>query len=418
VDLERADYCRRADHLGVPWTNEDATDVLRRLVEARERATMGKMRWNDGAWDIDGELPNGLQFLNGVFSTQTGEVAPECFGELWDGLGASGSLECKEQCDFSPCCMELTAKQALPAAQIRMGAGHGLSELAESMAIAEDSVLGLMAYAKGGASPLGPARSKKAPPSAESISDPEGASAELVGEQAREDAVAIEEPQLSAEAEVETVVQTTSEEKKAPAKKAPAKKAPAKKAPAKKAPAKKAPAKKAAAVSGPRKAPPVKSVKAGAGGAEKGTPVPSVKARGGSTPTSTRAGRSWGDHTFASRWSRERERSPLIAQLKPGMTLRVVYKGKKCEVKVLREGYSVLGAKVPTLYMTAVAYTGTEARPGVNRLADRERQVSNYSAARFWRLKELFTPEAAEAAKKPTKKAPMKAPKKRPPPKV
>jgi 23S rRNA pseudoU1915 N3-methylase RlmH len=120
-------------------------------------------------WDAK-EVPKTLQFINNCWITASGEAAPECFGELWDGVGVGGQPECKSGCDFGPVCMELTAKRGLAAAKIRMGEGHSLTDISADMGISEVSLIALDAYARGGPSPLGQVTKKKAPPPLEAPS--------------------------------------------------------------------------------------------------------------------------------------------------------------------------------------------------------------------------------------------------------
>lgn len=80
--------------------------------------------------------------------------------------------------------------------------------------------------------------------------------------------------------------------------------------------------------------------------------------------------RSWGEHTHAARWAKERERHPLIAQLTSGMKLEATYKGEPVTAIVKSNGYDFGELTFPTL--------GTLTRhiTGVSR-----------SAVKFWQLK-------------------------------
>jgi hypothetical protein len=115
--------------------------------------------------------------------------------------------------------------------------------------------------------------------------------------------------------------------------------------------------------------------------------APKVKARAqrpeGSEP--------WGLHTFRSRWERERLRSPAIAAVKPGQKLTRGYKDAQYEVQC-RDGYWMTpdGKRHATLYSVTLEATGGLKYP-VNsldgkRVKGKTRVMSNYSAARFWRL--------------------------------
>ncbi len=82
----------------------------------------------------------------------------------------------------------------------------------------------------------------------------------------------------------------------------------------------------------------------------------------------------WDPRHDATRWERERTRSPLIARLTPGMVLRREHKDVRYEVKVVSDGYSYDDTKYPTLYSVTKAITGATA----------------WSAARFFNLAKLL----------------------------
>jgi len=342
--------------------------------------------WKDGAWIVDGNPPNGLQLTNGIWKSADGVDSPECFGILWDGMGVGGTEDCKSGCDFAPACMELTARQALPASQIRLGAGHNLESLAADLGIPEGTVMALMVYAQGGPSPLVTRPSKKAPPPAESKA-----------------------PEVSREAFVpkqEKRVKPPKEKKVSPKKKPLSEKV-------------------RASAKVPPKAPSAKRAKGGA--SVKGTRAVKTAKALAVTPATGK----WGAHTFQERRAREMKRSPLIRKLQPGMILETQYKRKSYQVEVLPEGYRSKGKMYPTLYSVTVAFTGTEARPCQVLKGKRKkgsRQLSNYSAVRFWKLQKLFpkvapkvsvkakpdkvsqAPEASPAIPTPTTSAPPPMP--------
>jgi len=316
---------------------------------------MAKLLWVNNSWTIEGDLPNGLQFAQGVFLTSSGDRAPECFGELWDGISAE---DCRLKCDFSPCCLELTAKRALPAAQRELGSEHSLGRLSDLLGISEASLLAMEQYKQGGANPLAKTR-KKAPPLSV-IGD--------AGEQPREAATvapAESEPLVTASAssiddveepEDEPVSETIED-------------------------------RRSMVPSGPSRAPSAPRAKGGAMHRRKKRVRPAALAKVQVAYIhSERKG--WGEHTYENRWRRERARSPLIAQLQPGTVLQTLYRGKLCETTVLETGYLVQGMQVPTLYMATLCFTGTKARRKTK--GEGTRQVGNYSAVKFWRLAELL----------------------------
>jgi hypothetical protein len=101
----------------------------------------------------------------------------------------------------------------------------------------------------------------------------------------------------------------------------------------------------------------------------------------------------WGEHTFESRWLRERERSPLIAQiLTPGSKRVREYNGRRYELKV-KEGYYLLnGEKFPTLYSTVLSIAGGWDHPvwiKGKKAKGKVRTMANWSGPKFWLLKSL-----------------------------
>jgi hypothetical protein len=91
-----------------------------------------------------------------------------------------------------------------------------------------------------------------------------------------------------------------------------------------------------------------------------------------------------------SRWQRERDRSQLIAQLRPGMKLRRLWAGQTLEVICVKGGYKFQDETYPTLYSVVMAIVGTVPRKKQRR-ADGEipvgtRNLTNWSAPKFFRL--------------------------------
>lgn len=93
-----------------------------------------------------------------------------------------------------------------------------------------------------------------------------------------------------------------------------------------------------------------------------------------------------GPHTFHVRWLRERRRSPEIAAIPVGGCVSREF-GGVTHVATCREGFWEYGVeKYPTLYAVVVAIAGAKEYA---RADGRERRsMSNWSASRFFRLKE------------------------------
>jgi hypothetical protein len=102
--------------------------------------------------------------------------------------------------------------------------------------------------------------------------------------------------------------------------------------------------------------------------------------------------RQWGRSAAMnrSRWQRERERSSLIAQLKPGMKLKRLWEGKTLEVVCVRDGYRYQGDIYPTLYSVVMAIVGTVPRKKQKKadgtIPGGTRNLTNWSAPKFFRL--------------------------------
>lgn len=98
----------------------------------------------------------------------------------------------------------------------------------------------------------------------------------------------------------------------------------------------------------------------------------------------------WSPYMDHGRWERERERSPEIGALTPGMRLRRTFKGEDYQVVVVSSGYVYDGEYYPTLYSVTKEITGTHEAP--RQLAKDgtrpkgTRSLSNWSATKFWRL--------------------------------
>ena len=101
----------------------------------------------------------------------------------------------------------------------------------------------------------------------------------------------------------------------------------------------------------------------------------------------------WGEHTWVSRWQRERNRCPEIAELTPGTKLLRMWKGKEYKVEVRKGSYVLVGkGDFPTLYEVVTAIVGTYAAPkqkvpGKRTRPEGTRQLCNWSAIRFFNLR-------------------------------
>lgn len=375
--LEWLDYARRADRLGIPYAPSIPLAELRALVETRE-SEMGKSTYAlvNGRWEINGELPLGLTFVDGKFVASNGASQPECFGEMWDGTPA-GSAECRG-CVFSPVCLEVMAQITFTAAQAALGTNATLAELAAHCDVSEQAVLAFLARKKGEAGEA-PAKKKKKPPVDEAPThvvgvDPAGgpdkttttvlpmppAPAKAEPAPVKEEAAPVKE-EPPAVKEVPKAPETTV----APVLAVGTPEAPTPKAKGKRKTKAKAPKADKSAAQHPRKARPVKRAKAGAR-ARKAKNARPAKARVGAP-----LGEKWGEHTWLKRWERERERCPQIRRAVPGAVLTVERGGQTYRAKVAKGYYELSnGQKCPTLCEAAKLLTGN----------------ANWSAVRFWGL--------------------------------
>lgn len=344
-DLERLDYSRRADRLGLPFTPATPLDELRAMVTARESEMSNKpIALVNGQWEINGDIPNGLTFVNGQFATPSGQTQPDCFGELWDG--AAGGAEDCAKCVFSPVCQEAMAKITFTAARASAGPGVGLKELAVLCDVSEQSVLVLMAQQAGQASATEAPKKKKKPPVEVAPVVPVAVTPEAVAS-----IPALTTPEVQAEVAATVPVD-------APPTEAPKPKA----KPAKKGKAKAAKTAEPSVAPVPREARPVKRAKAGAR-ARKAKSAQTAKARVGAP-----LGKKWGEGTWLARWNRERQRTPSLRRAVPGSVIQVERAGQTYRVQVFKGYYLFNGQKVPTLCEAAKLATGT----------------TNWSAERFW----------------------------------
>jgi hypothetical protein len=246
-----------------------------------------------------------------------GHEQPECFGVFWEAIPGSSGKQCRE-CAFNKVCLDRFIQTTLPKAEGSLGSKADAAEVGKKL---------------------------------------DGLSAKAIEEARRYRDK--QSPSKTEEAEMAPRNKKTKKKKK---------KVPAKKATSKK-PAKKKPAKKAAKAR-PKKAPSAKRAKARAKSKKKNARSAKARAESGMVP--------WGEHTFQSRWEKERARSPLIAKLTPGKKLTVEWprdSGDKYTVTCKKGHYEYNGTKFPTLYKVTEHITG---------------EGSKWSGPKFWKLRQLF----------------------------
>lgn len=281
-----------------------------------------------------------------------GSSQPECFGIFWEAVdgacdlcGGSGKGDgdavCQEcrgtgrrgclRCSFKHHCLDRFAETTLAKAQEVLGSSATPESLGEITQICPEAVLVAMAHQN-----------------------------------------------------------TKREVKRAPASDPPVQK-PAADPKQKKKPPKK---KEAAAVKPPKKKRPPK-----AGPSVKRAAVPAKKkvAKKRAKPAKARAGarRNQSRDNMEERWQRERERSSAIAALPIGLRLKRPYNGAWYQCRVKQGYYLFEGKKYATLYMVTKEITGTRKAPKqrnteTGERAEGTRQLCNWSAAKFWRLKKVL----------------------------
>lgn len=100
----------------------------------------------------------------------------------------------------------------------------------------------------------------------------------------------------------------------------------------------------------------------------------------------------WDSKYDKARWYRERERSPLVKALKPGMQISTMVKGQTYELTVCDDGYEFRGNKYPTLYAVTKAAIGVktyESKDSDGKLIQK-RRLMGYSGIRFWKLEKFL----------------------------
>jgi len=339
---------RKADLLGVAWTYcMDDNQLKQAITSAEERSEKEKTMVGQEA-DVN---------------------VPKCFGLFWAGIPGPEGEECRN-CAVGDRCLDQFVKVTLPEAEGSKGEQADPIEVSDELKLGcPDAVVAARKY-----------RASKYPVPVEIVEDQP-----VIEVESKEEL--IEEP---IEAPVKKVL---SKKKKPPKKVAPKKKK-------KKAAKKKKPTPEVATESTPEvaiestaevatestaedkpkvKKRPLKAVSSVKSAEDAAKPLkkksaPSAWAR------VERATVPWGKQTYLRRWTKEREREPLIRAVKVGQILKVEWPKKSGQIhmakcckglwKVTPHGKPTVEA--PTLYRSGVAVSG---------------QPNKWSAVRFWKLK-------------------------------
>jgi len=384
--------------LGIPFGPDTSNEKLRELIEKRKKG-------------------------ESVMSV----AKPECFAIYWEAVG---DTPC-QACVMKTACLQSFATGRLDAVQKEMP-DASLEDLSRRLELSPDAVLVALDY------------KAKAKPKLEVLQggktdeeEPEVPSEEVQEElmEAVEEAAAAQEaeevlPDMedlakaeefepeeapAPQPEGEHTVTKKKATKKPPTKKKAAKKPPVKKATAKKVATKKKAtkkvAKKASKKRPPQRAASVKRARAAATkGVTKHWHVQKVAiaeyekqlamlAKSARAPVGERD-REWSPEAHLNRFYAEKKRSPLLAHIPIGAKLSREYGKKMLEVEVTEVGYLHKGKMWPTLYSLTKHLTGTSEAPAQRKEAGKEetrpegtRQLCNWSAPKFWRVKTLLEAE-------------------------
>jgi len=261
------------------------------------------VRYSDGSWLIEGDLPNALvsnQTPDGlIFSTKKGECEPSCFGLRWE-LACDGGVAACDDCVFGSLCFEkvlggrfsefIARELKRPTVDSLVAAWASNTETIEAFFKSYD------------------ARSK-----VKRSTDPGGG------------------------------------------------------------------------VQNPTGAPFVASVTDGAS-VKKGESASPAR-----VPAGAQKGSKWGPWTYVRRCMRERRRSDYLSVVPIGTVLVTKYLGVEYRCLCLPTGWDYQGHVYPTLQAVTTAIAGVP-RPFPKRNGRRRagtRTMANYSAKRFWRLKQV-----------------------------
>ena len=343
---------READSLGIPWTFATSDKELSALVQSRKESAMSQ--------DI-----------------------PSCFGICWEAVGQSVCMGCS----IKDPCRHKFALGRLKEARASLGAKVTIEALCAATGVQNsEAIMAAIEYAAGhGEPPLKVAAPSKkptaeaqpevVPPDAPSDipPPPDSVEADAIPPPPGEDAI---ENTMFDDPDLENRRLKYAPDPKPPADESPP---PVEEKPVTETKAKKAPkvkkSKKAAPSSHPQKAGPAKRASG---------PALAKAKRSAPTATALESPRQkWGEHTWAARWQRERERSKEIASLNPGMMLRPRYKGVEYKVQVVNSGYRYQSHRYPTLSAVLVEILGTYRDP--RPLPRGKYRTPTYSAPKFFK---------------------------------
>lgn len=163
---------------------------------------------------------------------------------------------------------------------------------------------------------------------------------------------------------------------------------------AKKTATKKAPAKKTttvvakttkAAKRNPPKAGSAKSAKDSASTKKRTKSAPTAKAQ--DDQWEAEAPKAWGQHTYAQRMKRNQQQNKILAQLTPGMRIRVLRDNRELEFRVRKDGYLFNEALYPTVYAL------TKEAQGLTPYKKKDGRVVfmlKMNPVKYWRLDKKF----------------------------
>ena len=347
---------------------------------------------------------------DGKWMTVEGDSQPECFGELWDGSKA-GAEECKD-CIFDEVCKGIMAKTTFTNVRKQFTNGTNLPELAKACNISEDSVLQLLAFLNGEALPK-----KKNPPIEEDAPvakeetpkkkrgrPPKATVIDLLQivapvEEKRKRGrpkkiiqdISVIEPEVVKRGrgrprKIERVAPVLSDftfncelftniapeivkRKRGRPKKEP----------------------EGENKENPTVAPSVVTARGRGSFRERSAKL--ARVRGGKLRRTP-----WKEHTFSSRWERERERNPILQKLEVGDVLVAERFGRYHKMKVVEKGYKGLtyrtkGKTYPTLNAITKVAAGAFPRPKMGIKGKRPpgtRKIADWNGITFWHVKKFL----------------------------
>jgi len=314
---------------------------------------------------------------------------PSCYGQVWEGV--PGSLCIDQGCGVVDDCLQRFASGVLVDFQRQLGEQVTIGQLAQATAVKPEAIAKALDFQKmAGIFPFPKATLAPVvlPPSEVVVVEAPPAEKPVVPFVESRLAEVVQLPTTVAVVEAQKEVAEMASRKKGKGK--------VKAAPKGKMPRGMARKQEAASsvTSRPTLAGPVKSARAPAKGRR--ACARSAAAQGGSKKVTRlrpeRPVRQWSRSPSMdrSRWKRERDRSQLIAQLRPGMKLRRLWEGQTLEVICVKGGYKFQDETYPTLYSVVMAIVGTVPRKKQKRADGKipvgTRNLTNWSAPKFFRL--------------------------------